>query len=195
MKRGDNMCKKSIGALVKFVLTVAVGVAFIHRVATMFGRRNYNDDVDEALNSRISNYKGQVVIRLPWGKRSGASSGPIMFLGNDVNVDDKGRRLIRHEHGHFLEYQQLGYLRYAIGIAIPSVVNYIRKTRPYFNQPWEINADRLVGVERPEHTEEGIERGKNYHEYLKSSSFFNIVGNVWKLINHDFSVIEDDKCT
>jgi len=187
------MFKKSFGALLEIAIVVTIGITLIHKVATVFGRRGYNDDVDEALNSRVSNYKGQVVIRLPWSKRSGMSSGPIMFLGKGVKTDDRGRRLVRHEHGHYLEYQQLGYLKYLVGIGIPSVVNYFRKTRPYFNQPWEINADMLVGIERPdEHTTAGVELGKRYYEYLNANSLFSIIGNMGKFINHDLSVIKED---
>jgi len=192
MKGRDNMSKKSIKALLGVVLGVVLGVALLHRGATIAGRRKYNDDINDAFNSRISNYKGQIVIRLLWGKRSGMSSGPIMLLGNGVNADDRGRRLVRHEYGHFLEYQQLGFLKYLVGIGIPSLTNNLRKTRPYFNQPWEINADMLAGINRPEHTAEDIELGKLYFEYLKSSSFFSIVGNVWNFTNHDLSAITDD---
>ena len=157
------------------------------------GGRKYNNDISKIFSSRISNYKGQVVIRLPWGKRSGMSLGAIMFLGNSVDDDDRGKRLIRHEHGHFLEYQQLGFLKYFAGIGIPSLVNNIRKTRPYFNQPWEVNADMLAGIHRSgEHTKEGIELGARYFEYLNSSSFFSIIGNVRDFTNHNLSALKDD---
>ena len=153
-----------------------------------------NDDISKVLNSRVSNYKGQLVIRFPWGKRSGMSLGRFMFLGNGVGDDDRGRRLIHHEHGHFLEYQQLGFLKYLAGIGIPSLVNNRRKTRPYFNQPWEVNADMLAGVRRPdEHTKEGIEQGRLYFEHLKSSSFFSIMSNVRNYANHDLSDLNDRK--
>jgi len=186
------MNKKSIGALFKLVIGVAVLIAFIHRVATIVGRRTYNDDMNDVLKSRISNYKGQVIIRLPWGKRSGMSSGPIMFLGNGVHDDDRGRRLVRHEHGHYLEYQELGFFKYLVGIGIPSLVNNIRKTRPYYNQPWEVHADVVAGIERPkEHTVEGVEQGERYYEHLKSSNIFSLIGNVQDFTNHDLSMIED----
>ena len=184
------MTKKTIKALLGIILGVALGIALFHKGATIIGKRKYNENINEALNSRISNYKGQTVIRLPWGKRSGMSSGPIMLLGNGVNVDDRGRRLVRHEYGHFLEYQQLGFLKYFVGIGIPSLTNNLRKTRPYFNQPWEIHADMLAGINRPEHTAEDLELGKLYFEYLKSSSFFSIVKNVLNFTNHDLSAIK-----
>jgi len=185
------MNKKSFGAFLKFIIGVVLAVALLHRAATIFGRRKYNDDINDALKSRLSNYKGQTVIKLPWGKRSGMSSGPIMFLGNGVDADERSKRLVRHEHGHFLEYQQLGLLKYIVGIGIPSLTNNLKKTRPYYNQPWEVNADMLVGIHRPEHTEECTQLGKLYFEYLKSNSIFSIVGNVRNFVNHDLSAITD----
>jgi len=187
------MTKKIIKSILEIAIMVTIGITIYHKVVGMIGRRKYNDDIDEALNSKVSNYKGQIVIRLPWGKRIGMSSGPIMFLGKGVDIGERGKRLVRHEHGHFLEYQQLGFLKYAVGVGIPSLINNLRKTRPYYKQPWEINADLLAGVHRSdEHTEEAIEQGKRYFEYLKSSSFFSIFKNVWNFINHDLSAVKAD---
>ena len=156
------------------------------------GRRN-NDDLNKVLNSKVSNYRGQVVIRFPWGRKRGMSLGRIMFLGNGVRDDGEGKKVIRHEYGHFLEYQQLGFMKYIVGIGIPSLVNNIRKTRPYFNQPWEVNADMLAGIHRPdEHTEEGIRQGKLYFEHLKSNGFFSIVRNVRDFTNHNLSALNGD---
>ena len=154
--------------------------------------RKYNTDMNKIFDSRISNYRGQVVIRMPWGRESGLSFGPIMFLGNGVDDDNSGKKLIRHEYGHFLEYRQLGFMKYIVGIGIPSLVNNIREIHPYFNQPWEVNADMLAGIYRPdEHTMEGIELGKRYFQHLNSSSFISIVRNVRDFTNHNLTAIEE----
>jgi len=154
--------------------------------------RKYNIDMNKIFESRISNYRGQVVIRMPWGRESGLSLGPIMFLGNGVDDDNSGKTLIRHEYGHFLEYKKLGFMKYLVGIGIPSFINNIREIDPYFNQPWEVNADMLAGIYRPdEHTIEGIELGKRYFQHLNASSFISIVRNVRDFTNHNLAAIEE----
>ena len=184
-----------------------VGLNNIAQGLTRAGQLEYNYNMANIFNSRISNYRGQVVIRgIPGMGSSGMSLGPIMLLGNDVRNDEGGRRLVRHEHGHLLEYQQLGFLRYLAGIGIPSLINaefrdqndpesrhFILNFR-YNNQAHEIHAEILAGIYRPNyHRIEAIVMGMLYFEHLNSRGLFSIAGNAWDFTDHNLSAVKEGR--
>lgn len=124
----------------------------------------------------ISAYRGQLVLKVPFEGRS-ASLGPVMVLMNDVVNDVEGRELIRHEWGHFVEFQRLGWFRYFVGIGIPSWRGgyaSVAQRGPYYAQPWEIFADLFGGVggEDRTHSLEAMELGLQYMERLKRVNGF-----------------------
>ena len=96
----------------------------------------------------LSAYKGQLVIKAPFARNSG-SFGRIMILGIKNSSRPEGIQTIRHEWGHYVQYQMLGTLKYYLKIGIPSFKNTFRKLThsEYFSQPWEITADIFGGVD------------------------------------------------
>jgi len=168
------------------------------------GQLEYNDDRtgitglsrdDDNFSSwGVHNYRGQLVIRTPW-MTGGMSLGPIMFLQSTP-----GNRLLSHEHGHFLEYQQLGFLNYITGIGLPSLINNILTNANYNNQPWEVHADMLAGVYRAfdplegeGHTLEGIALGMLYNEFLQSAGLISIGSNLWDFTTHNLSTVKEGR--
>ena len=158
----------------------------------------HNEDQEKVFNSTISGYKGQITIRTPLMGSCAASAGPVMFLGRKLKHDDSGRTVLSHEHGHYLDYKQLGFFRFFLGIGLPSMINASRKPgkRPfdhYYNQPWEIRADILAKIDRNEHTGEAIALSEAYHEHLKSIKGRNWFKFLFKdlrnFINHDFTAL------
>jgi len=164
----------------------------LHKIAQL----TYSTDQQRALENNFGNYRGQIILPMPGN--SAASLGPVMLLGSDARYDDRGRNLLRHEHGHFLEYQELGILMYYVAIGLPSVINYRRGVRgtAYNNQPWEIHADMLAGVIREGHTDEAIALGEIYNQHIQSIrglygdlGFFRFLWDLRDFINHDLSSI------
>ena len=158
-----------------------------------------NNDFDKVFSSTTSKYMGQRVIRPPLWGCSAASVGPIMFLGRGLHNDDCGCKTLRHEHGHYLDYKDLGFLKYFLGMALPSAINASRKPEKrriagYYNQPWEFRADKLAEVSRDEHTEEAIALCDAYYKYLKSLRgtrwFTFLFKDLWAFINHDLKALE-----
>ena len=155
-----------------------------------------NTDQSVIFDSRISNYRGQVVVRLPGSSTSAASLGHVMVLGGGV---EHGGLLITHEHGHFLEFRELGAYRYYVGIGIPSLWNNLFPgyTGDYFNQPWELNANRLAGLPLSEcATLDDVILALLYYEHLKSIEGF--FGNAQLFVDsfffagHDFSALRKE---
>ena len=168
---------------------------FIYQGATLVGRVGYSDDQERVFNSTVSNYRGQIVIRSSNNGRSG-SLGPIMLLNPALQYNSFGVGVLRHEHGHFLEYQQLGFLRYFLGIGYPSLTN--PSFKPYFNQPWEVHADMIAdNFFRDSHTVEAIALGFAYFEHLYGirsfGDWFNFLRrDLWDFANHDLSALKQD---
>jgi RHS repeat-associated protein len=69
----------------------------------------YNEDKERVFNSTLSNYRGQIILRLPGFGTSAVAIGDLMILGRNVRLDANGESwLIDHEHGHYLDYNILG---------------------------------------------------------------------------------------
>ena len=127
-----------------------------------------NQSEEKALESNyFSAYKGVPVVRIG-GERSG-SFGAI-FLTRSANEDPNPEDVVRHEYGHTKQLQQLGIVKYAIDIGIPSASN--MGGSEYYNRPWEITADIYGGVQSRQHTKEDIEAGFSYLERSKRSGPF-----------------------
>ena len=60
---------------------------------------------------------------------------------------------MKHEYGHRLQFDKLGFFRYISRVAVPSVLaNLLYKLKKlpydYYGSPWEREADMLGGVSR-----------------------------------------------
>ena len=157
------------------------------------------DDFNKVFRSTMSKYMGQRVIRPPFCGCSAASVGPVMLLGRGLKNDEWGRKTLCHEHGHYLDYKDLGFFKYFLGIGLPSVINAKRKPEKrriagYYNQPWEYRADNLAEVSRDEHTEEALALSDAYYSYLKSLRgvkwFTFLFKDLCAFIRHDFKALE-----
>ncbi len=117
-----------------------------------------NEEEQVVVNSNFfSAYKGKLVLRT--NKIRSGSLGILMITrkGNPTNI----KELIRHEYGHTVQLQQLGFLRYLLFIGIPSWKQW-KKEIPYYERPWEITADLFGGVTSRKHTEEKLATGIDY---------------------------------
>ena len=127
-----------------------------------------NQSEKKALESNyFSAYKGVPVVRIG-GNRSG-SFGAI-FLTRETNNRADPEDVVRHEYGHTQQLQELGIVKYAIDIGIPSALEI--GGGDYYSRPWEITADIYGRVQSRNHTNEDIEAGFSYLERSKSSGPF-----------------------
>ena len=145
-----------------------------------------NEDEKRTIDANfISAYKRQLVLKKSFG-RSG-SFGGIMSL----NKKDKNPDIVKHESGHFLQFKELGFLKYYLGIGLPSFLN--GKANNYYDQPWEVTADMYSRASR-NNSSDAIERGKSYLDYLKSvrgiKSWVNFIKSLPKIIKNDMSVLK-----
>ncbi len=97
----------------------------------------------------FSAYKGKLVFRLPIGEN--AFSFGIIVLGTGISKTDYDT--VKHEYGHTLQFEKLGFWGFTFQVAIPSVKGYLLSTMDklpinYYSQPWEYEADKLGGVDR-----------------------------------------------
>jgi len=162
-------------------------------------RHSYNENPGKVFTSKKSNYKGQTTMRLKFLGHSAASVGPFILLGKKIKNDESGLILLLHEHGHYLDYKQLGFFRYFLGIGLPSIINAKKKPQKrrivgYYNQPWEAHADIRSNVRRNEHTPEALTLSEAYYEYIasiKGKKWFKFLfKDLWKFIAHDFTALE-----
>ena len=54
----------------------------------------------------------------------------------------------RHEYGHTVQLQQLGIVKYALCIGLPSWLEW--GSKDYYDKPWEVTADLFGGVQSRE---------------------------------------------
>ena len=119
-----------------------------------------NQSEEKTLESNyFSAYKGVPVVRIG-GNRSG-SFGAI-FLTRETNNRDNPDDVLRHEYGHTKQLKQLGAMKYAINIGIPSALEI--GGGDYYSRPWEITADIYGGVQSRHHADEDIKDGFDYLE-------------------------------
>ena len=123
-----------------------------------------NQSEQKVLQSHyFSAYKGKLVFRIN-GTRSG-SFGAI-FLSKSENQFRNPEDTVRHEYGHTQQLAQLGIVKFAIGIGIPSWLNL--GSGDYYDKPWEVTADIYGGVQSRNHSQSYIDAGFSYLEALKS---------------------------
>ena len=123
-----------------------------------------NQSEEKVLDSNyMACYKGKLVIRIE-GNRSG-SFGAI-FLTRETNSRDNPEDVLRHEYGHTKQLQQLGPIKYAVAIGLPSALE--MGGGDYYSRPWEITADIYGGVQSRFHTREDIQAGFLYLEIYKN---------------------------
>jgi hypothetical protein len=126
-----------------------------------------------------------------------------MLIGNEVKVDtperrESARRLLRHEHGHYIDYQDLGFCRYMITMGLPSLTIMIRNNRRQDRtKPWEMSADMNVGIFLGSFTIENYIRSMAYYEYVQSLSAWELMRfpftDFWDFVNNEFGVLDMGK--
>ena len=113
--------------------------------------RNYdknNASEEKVINAHFfSAYKRAFILKLPIGYN--AASLRMIFLGNKI----KNPSVVKHEYGHRLQFEKMGFFKYIARVAIPSLsanMLYKMKKLPYdyYGSPWEMEADILGGVGR-----------------------------------------------
>lgn len=128
-----------------------------------------NDDINKVKNAHyFSGFRGQFVLFLEGYGRS-ASFGKLMII---YSSSKGSTNTILHEHGHYLQYKQLGFFKYLIGIGLPSWQN---TPVDYYSQPWEVTADILGGVPVVRYSEGADTVGWNYLAELKSKSLETVI--------------------
>ena len=128
---------------------------------------NNQSEIRVLESNYFSAYKGVPVVRIN-GNRSG-SFGAI-FLTRETNNRTNPEDVVRHEYGHTRQLQELGVVRYAIDIGIPSALEI--GGGDYYSRPWEITADIYGGVQSRQHTNKDIEAGFSYLERSKKNGPF-----------------------
>ena len=136
----------------------------------------YNESEEKVLESNyFSSYKGVPVFRIE-GKRSGSFGAIFLTRKNGDLVTAKD--VVRHEYGHTRQLKQLGVIKYALCIGLPSWQNW--GSGEYYDKPWEITADIYGGVESRVHLERDIKAG---YSYLEASKFIGPL--VWIFIEQE----------
>ena len=117
----------------------------------------------------FSGYLGQFVFFGNWSNGRSGSFGVFMGL-HDRNKNDT--EVLKHEHGHFLQYKELGLLKYIFAIAIPSLTH---DPADYYSQPWEVTADLFGGVTTHRHSPGSEEAGIKYLNDAKNANLFSLI--------------------
>ena len=110
-----------------------------------------NDDEQNVLKAEhIAFYKGTPVVKVPWMDGNALSFGAIFMASN---IKDSPN-LVKHEYGHILQLNQVGFATYTSMVAVPSLIGYglteanILPDELYYNLPWERSADYLGNANR-----------------------------------------------
>ena len=191
----SNTTRGTFGALLAGTNRISSSLYRTYYALSSIGRLGYATNRQNVLENTISNYCGQITIRVPVPGFGGVSAGPVMGLGN-ANYNQSWINILMHENGHFQEYQELGFWRYFLGIGVPSLVNSLRYDRlraanpgfVYAHQPWEIGAEVRGGVVDPNYPgnsqalQEAIERGERYFAHIESISG---ISGWWRFLRHE----------
>ena len=122
-----------------------------------------NESEAKVLESNyFSCYKGVPVVRTNLN-RSGSFG--IIFLKRKENYEDP-KDVVRHEYGHTQQLKQLGVIKFAIYIGIPSWLDL--GTGDYYDKPWEVTADIYGGVQSRTHDQKYIDDGFAYLNQVKN---------------------------
>lgn len=162
---------------------------------------NTNEDV-VFKTKFISAYKDQIVFRTNLDR--GASFGSVILLRelDYKNKDQIGINTLRHEAGHYVQYQKLGFIKYVAGIFVPSASNgYVDTELGYYSQPWEIYAEVQGGVQRSfAYWPDAGEMGNNYMKILErfdsnellAKMYLESYNRLYSAVNFDFMVLNKD---
>ena len=136
---------------------------------------NNLDPAVVALAHYFSGYDGQFVFFGNWENGRSGSFGRLM--GVHIIEKSKGNlarfsELLKHEHGHYEQYKQLGLLKYLFAIAIPSLTH---DPADYYSQPWEVTADLLGGVTTHRHSTGAEDAGVKYLSDAKNASLTEVI--------------------
>ena len=122
-----------------------------------------NESEEKVLKSNyFSSYKGVPVIRTN-GDRSGSFG--VIYLTRETNDRENPEDVVRHEYGHTKQFEQLGIIKFALCIGIPSWQEW--GTGEYYSKPWEITAEIYGDVQSRNHSQSDIDRGYAYLEDSK----------------------------
>ncbi len=111
-------------------------------------RENYNrvNESEEAVfaSHYFSCYKGTFVLKTPF-----KASFSLGFIG--LSRKQQNLNTLKHEYGHKLQLKSMGFIRYLIRVAIPSLtINCLDRIKKlpyeYYSYPWEKEADTLGAV-------------------------------------------------
>ena len=154
-----------------------------------FHRLNSDEEQVKKANY-LSAYQGQVVIKAAMPNGRSGSFGMFMLLDKTAVFDPE---TIRHEWGHYVQYRKLGFMRYFLGIGLPSLLNGKVPLKAYYMQPWEITAD-LYGKVLRDHSLEATAVGQRYLAYLISirggAAWLAFGRALTGIIRHDMSVLD-----
>ncbi len=124
-----------------------------------------NESEAKVLESNyFSCYKGVPVVRFN-NNRSGSFGIVFLTRGLDSN-DVEAQDVVRHEYGHTQQLKQLGVIKFAIYIGIPSWLDL--GTGNYYDKPWEVTADIYGGVQSRTHDQKYIDDGFAYLNQVKN---------------------------
>ena len=133
-------------------------VSRISQIAVGLAEDIINFDVNNQSEEKVlasnyfSIYKGVPVVRVD-GNRSGSFG--VIALTRETYKRPNPADIVRHEYGHVVQMKQLGVIKYAIDIFLPSALEY--GGGDYYSRPWEITADIYGGVQSRKHSIEDIE--------------------------------------
>ena len=105
------------------------------------------DEKNVLLAKRAAFYNGRLILKTPF--KASASFG-IIFISRKQN----SLVTLRHEYGHIIQLKKIGFFRFFVKVAIPSVTgNLLHRmgrlsTAEYYGLPWEHEADEYGGVIR-----------------------------------------------
>ena len=117
----------------------------------------------------FSGYLGQIVLFSDRSSRRSGSFGRLMSL---YSPDKNYPETIKHEHGHFEQFLQIGLVKYIFAIAIPSILH---QPDDYYSQPWEVTADLLGGVTSHYHSPGSEEAGWAYLNRVKNAGILSVI--------------------
>jgi RHS repeat-associated protein len=124
-----------------------------------------NTDEQKVLNSHyFSSYEGKLVIRTDMD-RSGSFG--VLFITHETNNRTNPEDVIRHEHGHTKQLDQLGIINYALFIGLPSWQEW--SSDYYYDRPWEVTADTYGEVQSRTPSQAKIDAGEDYLDIIKSN--------------------------
>ena len=105
-----------------------------------YDSNNQSEDVVFASNY-FSNYKGSLVIKTPFD-----SSFSFGIIG--LSTQQQNSNTLKHEYGHTVQLDNMGFWEYLEKVAIPSVtINILSRQGKlpydYYTYPWEAEANAL----------------------------------------------------